>query len=85
MKPISANDILCFKCAKSDKFTADGYGSAIVWCGPNSKRLSPRAPRVQCDNFTPRFECEKCSPVNIGWCTGNCKKCTLTTEWQEWA
>lgn len=79
---LTLDDILCTRCSHNLGFDTHCQ-SFVVDCNVAGYLTGPK---VICGGFEEKpHECEKCSPINIGWCTGDCKKCHSRTEWQEWA
>lgn len=75
MNTIRATDILCFSCGRKHTLVSV-LGTAWVDC-PTVFAHDIVILRTDCSDYLPKDDGNDC--------TGNCKQCTLTTEWQEWA
>lgn len=79
---VTVDEILCLNCTYCTELVVlGGYVcadcSAIDYC----TRL-----RGACDRYKSKsHDCKKYSPINRGWCTGDCERCESRTEWKEWA
>lgn len=78
---LTVDDILCPRCDWFRGFV-DKDGRFFVDCAYN-RLVEPRVTCMHYDLMTK--DCKKCSPVTIGWCTGDCKKCEKRSEWEVWA
>ena len=79
---VTVDEILCLNCTYCTELVVlDGYVCAD--CSAIDYRIRLRA---ACGSYKSKsHDCKKCSPINPGWCTGDCKLCESRTEWQEWA
>ena len=87
--------ILCLHCKHmvdlKQKESYDGSAIAFVICDTDLGVLN-KYPRTKCPRYKAdclkqpeQGDCEKCSPINRGWCYGDCEKCANHDEWKEWA
>ena len=78
---LTLDDACCTHCRHNRGFMV--HSSVFV---VDCEAYGPTSLMAVCNRYKEKpLECEKCSPINIGWCTGDCKKCPSRTEWQEWA
>ena len=87
--------ILCLHCERnmglSEEWRGEGACAALVKCGRDEcwvyRHLRTKCPRYKADCLKQpeQGNCEKCSPINRGWCYGDCEKCANHDEWKEWA
>lgn len=81
--------ILCLHCTHNlkldEEWRDDGDSAALVRCGRDGyyRHLRTRCPGYKAQ--PEQGDCEKCSPINRGWCYGDCEKCANRDEWKEWA
>ena len=78
---VTVDEILCLNCMNCTELVVlGGYVSADCSAIGYITRL-----RGVCEYYKPKaHDCRKCSPINLGWCTGDCKLCESRTEWKEW-
>lgn len=87
--------ILCLHCERNmgldGEWGGEGFNIALVRCGRDGcwtyRYLRTKCPiyKADCLKQPEQSDCEKCSPINRGWCYGDCKKCANHDEWKEWA
>ena len=86
--------IICLHCKHNLELSQGPIGdgdecAALVKCGRDGwyKHLRTKCPgyKADCLKQPEQGDCEKCSPINRGWCYGDCEKCANHDEWKEWA
>lgn len=81
------DDILCARCKNNRGFRTESIHNSKIFCISCAVVYGMSVyPHVECEYFVEaeKYDCKGGSPYDVGWCTGDCKKCPKNTEWQVW-